>query len=118
MPDPARNNMSVSNQVYDKVKTRYELEKGEKRTELSFVKWVSDYLLMNLEKDEFVKDYAPYLSKIGFQDNRLIIRDEKSNKITEVYLNNDKLYCILDESDDCVHIHYTLALPELGRLKK
>lgn|SRR3989338_3464348 len=114
MPDPARKNLSVLNNVYDKVKSRYDVEK----TDLSFVKWVSEYLLMNLEKDEFVRGYAPFLSKVGIQDNRLIIKDSKKNQFAEVYLKNNQLFCTLDESSDCMHIHFALALPELARLKK
>jgi hypothetical protein len=114
MPDPARRNLSILNEVYDKIKSKYDSEK----TGISFVRWVSDYLLMNLEKDEFIRSYAPHLSKIGIHENRLIIKDTKKNQLAEIFLKDGQLYCSLDESTDCLHIHFALALPELARLKK
>lgn len=118
MPDPQRKSLTVLNDVHDRATVRHETELKAQKTNLSFTKWISEYILMNLERDEFLRIYAPFLEKIGISDNRITIRDSKMEKLTDVFLKDEKLFCSLDESDDCIHIHFALALPELGRLKK
>lgn len=105
--------LSIKEEIFNKIEIKY----NKLAPKESITSWVSDYLLMNIEKDEFLKEYAPFLEKIGINDNRLTIRDSKTNKLTDVFLKNKKLFCSLDESDDCLHIHYVLALPELAKLK-
>lgn len=106
--------LSIKEEVFNKAEKQF----NEKNIKESFSSWISEYLLLNLEKDEFVKNYAPFLSKIGIEGNRITIRDEKKDKLTDVYFKNNQLYCNLDEATDCIHIHYVLCLPELARLKK
>lgn len=93
-----------------------QLTKNAENRNLSLRKYVNEILLMSIEKDEFLREYAPYLSKLTVQDNILFIKDEKLNAIAQVYLKDHTLYCTLDESSDCMHIHFALALPELARL--
>lgn len=112
MPDPARKSLTVLNEVFDKVKARYDSEKSGGK---SFIGWLSEYLLMNLERDEFVRQYAPYISKIGIQENTLFLKDTKKDKIIEVRLVNNKLQCT---DDDPIYLQYAIAMPELARLKK
>ena len=110
MPDPARKSLSVLNVVYEKLRVSYESEKSEK----SFVKWVSDYLLVNLEKDEFVRRYAPFIHRIGFEDNVLYLRDSKKKQIIEIRLKDGKLQ---SSEEDPIYLQFAMALPELARLK-
>lgn len=105
-----RNNISVLTEVYKKIKERYESED----TKISFVSWVSDYILMNLEKDDFLSWYAPNLHKIGITDNVLYIKDSKKNKIVEIRMIGGKLQ---SSDDDPIYLHYAMALPELIKLK-
>lgn len=118
MPDPGRKSLTVLKEVHAKAMEKYEIEKSSNKTESSFIKWFSDYVMMNLERDEFLKDYAPYLEKIGYSNNMLTIRDHKVNNITDIFMKDGRLYCSLDETDDCMHIHFALALPELSKLKR
>ena len=117
MPDLARKSLTVLNEVHSKAFSRWEQEKSEEKTNMSFIKWFSEYILLNLEKDEYIALYAPYLEKVGITDNRLTIRDTKRDKLTDVFLKDGKFFCNLDERNDCEHIHFALALPELARLK-
>ena len=117
MPDAARKGLTVHREVHARAMAQFQAEKKSGKTELSFIKWLSEYLLMSFERDDFLRTYAPFLEKIGVVENRIIIRDNKTNKLTEVFLQDKKLYCSLDETCDCIHIHFALALPELSRLK-
>jgi hypothetical protein len=77
---------------------------------------INTVLAEAIERDRFLQSYAPYLSKIGYEDNVLFIKDSKFGKTAEVYLRDRALYCNICESKDCVHIHYALALPEVAKL--
>ena len=78
--------------------------------------YINSVLAEALERDKFLQAYAPYLSKVAYQENILFIRDAKKNKTAEVFLKDRALYCGLCESKDCVHIHYAFVLPEVAKL--
>ncbi len=69
----------------------------------------------SLESD-LLKRYAPFLSKIAVNENSVIIRDEKLQRLEIIYRDN-KFWCDVDEEDCCVHVHFALALPELTELR-
>ena len=78
--------------------------------------YINTVLLEAIERDKFLHLYAPLLSKVGYEDNILFIRDAKLGKTTEISLRDRSLYCNVCDSKDCVHIHYAFALPEMARL--
>jgi len=78
--------------------------------------YINSVLAEALERDKFLQTYAPYLSKVAYQENILFIRDAKKNKTAEVFLKDRALYCGLCESKDCVHIHYAFVLPEVAKM--
>ncbi len=78
--------------------------------------YINTILLEAIERDKFLQAYAPSLSKLGYEDNILFIRDAKEGKTAEIYLRDRSLYCNVCESRDCVHIHYAIALPEIARI--
>lgn len=78
--------------------------------------YINTILKEALEREKFLQAYAPYLSKVGYEDNVLFIKDSKIERTSEVYLRDRTLYCNICESKDCTHIHYALALPEVAKL--
>jgi hypothetical protein len=78
--------------------------------------YINTVLLEAIERDKFLHLYAPLLSKVGYEDNILFIRDAKLGKTTEISLRDRSLYCNVCDSKDCVHIHYAFALPEMAKL--
>lgn len=78
--------------------------------------YINSVLMEAIERDKFLQSYAPSLSKVGYEDDILFIRDAKLRKTAEIYLRDRSLYCNVCESKDCVHIHYALALPEVAKL--
>jgi hypothetical protein len=78
--------------------------------------YINTVLMEAIERDKFLHSYAPSLSRVGYQDNILFIRDTKVGKTAEIFLRDRSLYCNVCESRDCVHIHYALALPEVAML--
>jgi hypothetical protein len=78
--------------------------------------YINTVLLETIERDKFLRSYAPSLSKVGYEDDILFIRDAKLGKTAEIYLRDRALYCNICDSRDCVHIHYAFALPEMAKL--
>ncbi len=111
---PKRHNLTVNAEIYDRISKIYKKEKTDK----SMTQWISEKLLMVIEKDEFLQRYAPYLSKIAIDGSNIILRDEKLKRLVEITYRNKRFWCDVHESDCCIHVHFALALPETTSIKK
>ena len=78
--------------------------------------YINSVLQGAVETDKFLKAYMPFLSKVAYESNTLFIKDSKTKQIAEVQLRDRMLFCNVCESNDCIHIHYALALPEAAKL--
>ena len=108
-----RHNLTVKNEVYDKIAKIFNKEKSDK----SFTQWISDQLTMIIEKEEFLKFYAPHLTKVTIQNCSIILRDDNLKRLVEVTYRKNRFLCDVDKKDCCVHIQFVLALPEIGKFK-
>ena len=115
MPKPGYKSITVSENVYKKFFEVY--EKNKKGLELKGVTSFSGYLTSRMEemmiKDEVFAKHSPLIEKIAVDQNRVILKDNKRNRIVEVLMKNGELQCLLDERSDCVHIGFVYSLPEL-----
>lgn len=93
-----------------------DLHRKPSKTDPKLIGYVNDLLSDVLDKDEFLKMYAPYLSVIDIIDNVIYLRDAKLKHSVEIYLKDQQLYCEYDKALDCKHIHYAFAIPEIARL--
>lgn len=93
-------------------------DKTEK-TNISIKQFINDIIKANFEKYEFLKMVAPKVSFISIESDVLLLKDEhvKKSRLVEIKIKNGKLYCNLDESQNCEHIHYALTLSELLQFK-
>jgi hypothetical protein len=78
--------------------------------------FVNELLHDILEKDEFLRHYAPFLSEEGCTRDTLYIKDFKQNKVAEIHFNEGKLYCSLCDSFSCFHIQFAMATPKVAKL--
>ena len=115
MPKPGYKSITVSENVYKKFFEVY--EKNRKGLELKGIMSFSGYLTSRMEemmiKDEVFAKHSPFIEKIAVDQNRVILKDNKKNRIAEVLMNNGELQCLLDERSDCVHVGFVYSLPEL-----
>jgi len=102
--------IAIDEALYKRLKERA----AQKRIDLQ--SYANNVLEMNLTKDEFLKMYAPHLSRRDIIDNCLIIWDDMRRKTAEVWLREQNLFCELCQQDDCIHVHFALAIPEVGKL--
>jgi len=69
-----------------------------------------------LQKHEAFAKYAPMMEKVAVDDNRVVVKDNKKNRIAEVQIKGGELYCLLDEKNDCVHVGFVYSLPEVYKM--
>jgi hypothetical protein len=51
------------------------------------------------------------------ENNIVILKDaRKQNQFVEVQTNGKKLKCLNDDSTECIHVGFALALPEIRKL--
>lgn len=118
MPNPGFKSITVSEHVYRKFFEVY--EKNKKELELRGISSFSGYVTSMMEelmlKHEIFAKHAPMMDKIAIDDNRIIIKDNKKDRIAEVQVKGGDLYCMLDEENDCVHVGFAYSLPEVYRI--
>ena len=102
--------VEIFKETYDVMKANAEKKRWNTKDLINTI------LAEAVERERFLRSYAPYLSKVGYEGNMLFIKDSKIGKTAEIYRRDKALFCNVCESKDCVHIHYTLALPEVAKL--
>ncbi|MFL6396059.1 MAG: hypothetical protein ACJ706_02720 [Nitrososphaeraceae archaeon] len=104
MPKAGFKSITVSENVYKFFEV---YEKSRKELELKGITSFSGYLTSMIEemmeKYEAFAKHAPLIEKIAVDSDRIILKDNKRNRIAEVLLKNDELQCLLDESSLCTH---------------
>ncbi len=114
MPKPGFKSITVSDYVYNRFFETY--EKNRRGLELKGITSFSGYLTSMMEetmtKYEAFARHEPFMEKIDVEQNRITVKDNKKDKIAEIFLRDDQLYCSLDGNTDCVHIGFVYSLPE------
>ncbi|MFQ5920520.1 MAG: hypothetical protein ACE5JV_00710 [Nitrososphaerales archaeon] len=115
MPKSGFKSITVSEYVYKKFFDVY--EKSRKDLEMRGITSFSGYLTSMMEEQmqrhEVFARYAPMMEKVATDDDRVVIMDNKKNRIAEVQIKGKELYCLLDERNDCVHVGFAYSLPEV-----
>ncbi len=115
MPKPGFKSITVSQNVYNKFFHIYERKKND--LELKGITSFSGYLTSIMEemmfRHETFAKYAPLIEKISVDQDRIVLKDNKKNRIVEILLRNGELQCLLDEKNDCVHIGFVYSLTEV-----
>lgn len=114
LPKTGQKTVTMSGKSLKILEERYRSEK-EKRPNLSFAAFVSESALMELERRNILKE-AQFISLIGFNDDTVILKDaRKAGRFFEVQIRNKKLRCVTENSPDCIHVGFALALPEVRK---
>jgi hypothetical protein len=64
---------------------------------------------------QFLIDNTSYrFDHINMKENHITIKDRKLRRVVDVWVKDkDKLWCELDDSNDCDHVHATLEIEEV-----
>jgi hypothetical protein len=120
MPLKGFKNLTIREELYDKLRSMYEEAVKAKKTQVAFTSWVSDYILEKTEEDELLRRHAPFLSFIGAYGNEVHIADYFENRIVEVEFHDQGIgkkimYCRHCERDDCLHVGFCFAIREVNK---
>jgi hypothetical protein len=112
---PGQKTVTVSGKVLAQLEDNYKREKA-KRPSLSFAAFVSESALIELERRKILRE-SQFISLIGFGDDAVILKDvRKDGKLIEVQIKSKNLKCLYDDSSDCIHVGFVLALPEVRKV--
>ena len=116
MPKQEYKSITVSEVVYNHFNEDY--LKSKKYLDMKGVRSFSGYVAYMLEsrirEDEALARYAPPITKISVDNDRVVVLDSMKNRIAEVVVQNGELYCQLCRVDDCLHVGFAYALPEVN----
>jgi len=86
-----------------------------KHPSLSFSKFISESALMELERRKLLKD-ALFISLVSVDDNVITLKDVRNTpKFIEVQVKDKKIKCLTDNEGGCIHVGFSLALPEVRK---
>jgi hypothetical protein len=69
-----------------------------------------------IEADENLSLMAPFMQKVGLQDNSIMIKDNKAGRIAEIQIRGKEILCLYCNKKDCVHVGFSYAIPEVYRI--
>jgi hypothetical protein len=114
MPQPGQKTITVSGKTLKKLEELYKIEKN-KNTIRSFASFISESALIELERKQILRE-AQFISLISLDGDTIILKDvRKNNKLIEVQVKNRNLKCITEDTFDCIHVGFALALPEVRK---
>lgn len=91
--------LSLRADLVDRIqKVREEKQEGRKKVPLGTV--IEDLLIPELERNEALRLYAPYLEQVSIDQDGIFIKDNRIQRIAELRLKGGDLYCDLDSSGD------------------
>lgn len=82
----------------------------------TFSGFVNDLIWHVIEADRVLSSQAPFLSEVGMTEDGVTIRDARLDRIVEVKVRKGKLVCDLDNTDNCIHVGFAYAIPEVYRV--
>jgi hypothetical protein len=120
MPKPGFKTITVKEHIFNKYHELYKKAKKEHRLKenMSFSGFVTSMMQETMAKYEAFAKHAPFLEKFAIEQDRVIIKDNKLDRIAEVMVRNGELQCLLDEKTDCIHIGFVYSLPEIYTVLK
>jgi hypothetical protein len=110
--------ITITQQVHDRAKTRYnqKVKAGQVEGSKSFSRFINDLILENIERDATLSLLAPFMQNVGLQENSIMIKDNKIGRIVEVQIHGKDLICMHDERKDCAHVGFAYAIPEVYKI--
>ena len=113
-------NLSITIPVYERYKQTYQKNKEQltRKGITSFAGYITSTLEEMMEKNEVFARYAPFMQEFGFDEgtNTIYIKDNRTNRIAGVTVREKSLTCDVDQRDDCVHVGFAYALPQVYKV--
>ena len=97
--------LQIPSSDFDKLKERFQIEKEQEKTNLSFEPWVGRKIGLMLSKEEWVEKKYPNLHLISVNEYEAVIEDVKCEATSKVQLKNNMLTCTTckENPTNCEH---------------
>jgi len=79
--------------------------------------FINEQLNLLVKKEEYLQKNIPQVKKLHFTEGRLLLWDESLRKDIVITMNKGLPFCNNCETNDCIHVLYTMACPELSKLQ-
>ena len=108
MPKPGFKSFAIKEELYKFWKLNFEKNKEKLRIKgiTSFSGYVSSLMNKNIVDSRIQIHDKMVFSKVFFKDDKLVLKDNLRNRIAELSIVKGKLFCHLDNRNDCEHIGF------------
>lgn len=76
--------------------------------------YMSYLLESRMQEDQILARHVPMIKKVSVDDGRAVILDNTIGRIAEVVARNGELHCQLCAMNNCLHVGFAYALPEIS----
>lgn len=117
LPNPGQKTITLSGKRLEELEQKYNIEK-KKHPTVSFASFIAESALMELERRQIIRE-ASFISLIGIHEDIITLKDARNrDKFIEVQIKNKKPKCLTDNKQECIHVGFVLALPEVRKALK
>lgn len=111
MPESGWKSITIREDVFREIQNF--VEKNQKPLEAIGIPNLSALVMRALL--EFIKKPIPKprFEHFNVYEDRITIRDNDEGRLVDVYIREKNLWCEYDKSNDCVHVGYAWALPQV-----
>src|SRR5690242_9494702 len=100
MPKPGFKTITVKEEIFNRYYSHYKKQQVRLKAKgVSFSGFVTDLMKEAMIKHETFLKYAPFIEKIDVEDDRVILKDNKRDRIVEVMIKDGELQCLLEDDD-------------------
>jgi hypothetical protein len=120
MPKPGFTAVTITQQAHDKARQRYNQKVKLEKLSKSFSKYVNDIIIEKVEADQVLALAAPHIEKSALVGSSILLKDNKLGRMVEVQVRGKErdLFCMLDKRNDCVHVGFSYAIPQVYLIMK
>ena len=114
MPQRGFKSITIRADIYGRLGKVYQ----DRRAALSIkgIRSLSGYIthLLDERMCEAHANHHPPIRMVSFSDSRAVLMDIKANRVAEVVAENGTLLCRLCGRNDCLHVGFAHAMPEIN----
>jgi hypothetical protein len=116
MTKPGWKTVLLREEVVSRLEKLKEQKQEGKPRKIALGAFIEDLIWPVLEGDELLRRYGPLLQEFAVDEDKVLIKDNRTGELAELTFKNKVLYCALDRSDRCVHIGFAWAIPKVYKV--
>ena len=108
MPKPGFKSFAINEELYKFWKLKYEKNREKLRHKgvTSFSGYLASIINKNIGDSRIQIHDKVVFSKVFFKDDKLVLKDNLRNRVAELSIVKGKIFCHLDNRNDCEHVGF------------